>query len=64
MITPMIPPFPVVNIEFSGVVSSYKPNVVEIATILELIEIAPIIPPKPSVAPNCFAELIPVKIAK
>ena len=29
MITPIIPPFPVVNIEFSGVVSSYKPNVVE-----------------------------------
>ena len=60
IITPIIPPLPVVKIEFRGTASSYSPNVWEIATIFDPIEIAPIIPPKASVAPNCFAELIPV----
>ena len=56
----MIPPFPVVKIEFKGTASSYKPSIVDKATILPLIDIAPIIPPRASVAPNCLAALIPV----
>ena len=60
MITPIIPPFPVVKIEFKGVSASYNPIIVDNETILALIDIAPIIPPRASVAPNCLAEFIPV----
>ena len=59
-ITPMIPPLPVVNTERNGVSSLNNPKIFEISTMFAPIEIPPIIPPNPSVAPNCLAALIPV----
>ena len=58
--TPMIPPLPVVKIEFNGSSASYKLNCVAKVTSGAAIDIPPIIPPKASVAPNTLAALTPV----
>ena len=59
-ITPMMPPFPVVNTDSNGTVSLYNPIIFAISMMFAPILIPPIIPPNAGVAPNTSAARIPV----
>ena len=60
IMTPMIPPLPVVRMEFRGTSALYRPSSVEMVTIWEPMEMPPIMPPRAGVAPNSLAALMPV----
>ena len=58
-ITPIIPPCPAARCSPVKIFLIGFSSVIPVSNV-----VPPITPPKPGVAPNTFAELIPVKIAK